>query len=218
MAGNNKDIEADALDDLLNFDDVVEQVAAPEPAVETEQEDSAPVVQEAPAVPESTPELDEAAAEIARLKAELARARTRPTDEFGRPLAEGQLTPQQREIRVLDDAVAKKRATDLDTAPETYEAAEGDSILIHFVEDGFTAQGRIWYRGQELEFALGGEAYEQTKNRYGVSWLDMTEDEQLDRYNTVYFRRGPWRGKDWDLAEAATAERKRNRAAPVVTV
>lgn len=215
MAGNKNDISADALDDLLNFDDVVESAeAAPEPAVETVEE-AAPA---APAVPESNAALDEAAAEIAALRAELARARTRPTDESGRPLSETQLSPQQREIRVLDDAVAKKRATDLDSAPEQFEAADGDSILIHFIEDGFTTQGRIWYRGQEVEFALDGAAYEQTKNRYGQSWLDLSEDDQLDMYGKIYFRRGPWRGKTYDEEQAAAAERKRNRAAPVVMI
>lgn len=215
MAGNKK-VDADALDDLLNFDDVVEAVPAePEPAVET--------VAEEVEVPTGNLE-DEATAaakaRIAELQAELAKPLTNPTDEDGRPLEISRLTPEQRLIRELEDKLAERKTKEAELAPERFEQSDGDddSILIHFVADGFTTQGRLWYIGQELEFSVSGTAYEQTKDRFGNSWVHLTEDEQYDKYGKVYFRPGPWRGKDYDNDAAAVAERKRNRAAPVVTI
>ena len=162
---------------------------------------------------------------IRELEAELAKPEVRPEEEGGpkvvksrRTKPESELSPEEKRIRELEDQLAKRRAKEIEDQPETLEQSEagGEGILIHFVEDGFTAQGRIWYRGQELEFDKEGRAYDQTKDRNGDSWLDLSEDEQIDRYGKVYFKPGPWRGKDYDESNAQQAERRRNRAAPVV--
>jgi hypothetical protein len=106
-------------------------------------------------------------------------------------------------------------------------------ITIHVVEDGFTCQGEVFYRGQEIVFPIGGRAIEQTKDRNGKSWLDMRNDDdaQYERYGKVYFREGNWPYKPWeklrladlpadakpaDLERAIQAERKRRRLAPIV--
>jgi hypothetical protein len=115
-------------------------------------------------------------------------------------------------------------------------------ILIHVLGDGFTALGQIWFLGQELEFTRGSKAYQDTLDRYGRSWLDLDENEQIERYGQVMFRRGPWRGKPYTAAKglglrhpladetgrsvaepteeqlnaAVEAERRRNRAAPTL--
>lgn len=116
-----------------------------------------------------------------------------------------------------------------------------DNIVIHFLEDGLTALGQVWMRGQELEFARDGQAYRDTKDRTGWSWLSLVEDEfgQVSKWGKVMFRRGPWPGKTYrdgtyeilgqvtgagtvpapsqaELATAEEAERARRRAAPVL--
>lgn len=122
-----------------------------------------------------------------------------------RPVPEDQLTPDQRRIRQLEDQLAREQGRK-DPDPEfeqpTQPGAEGN-IIIHFLEDGFSALGQVWYRGQELEFEVGSQSYKDTFDRNGRSWLDLRSDEfaQVDKYKRVMFRSGPWPGKSF--AEAA---------------
>jgi hypothetical protein len=164
-------------------------------------------------------------ARIRELRATLARPATykAPVNKI--------LTPEQQEIRDLEDQVARKLAAEEENAPVEFAEAKGENtILIHVVEDGFLAQGVTWYRGQEIEFDVDGEAYQQTVNKYGNSWLDLRDDidGQYDKYGTQYFAAGPWRGRKWGdtslaksdeeraaIALAAKAELKRRRAAPL---
>ena len=162
----------------------------------------------------SSPEQEE----IARLRAEIAaeenKAVTNPTVD-GKPKAEAELTPEQREIRILQDQLAKKRADNFSKSTDVYGEVEEDAILIHFVEDGFTAQGRTWYTGQTVAF--GASAYEQTKDRYGNSWLDYTDSQQYRAYGKVFFRRGAWEGATYE-DDVAAEDRSRGTAAPIVTI
>lgn len=81
-------------------------------------------------------------------------------------------------------------------AVTTDEVAEADkdpnSVLIHFVDDGFTAFGSIWYRGQELAVKRDSDHWNESVDTKGASWLDLTEADQQRRYGRVYFREGPW--------------------------
>lgn len=146
-------------------------------------------------------------------------------EEFEAEEVAPELTADQLRIQELE----AKLASALESAPPLLSPTpKGETILIHFLEDGMTAAGQIWYRGQELEFEIGGEAHEQTKDRNGYSWLALMDDvdAQWDRYGKEMFRSGPWRGKGWEAAvseddpagieKAAATERKRNRAAPVI--
>lgn len=133
------------------------------------------------------------------------------------PAPAATLTLEQKRIRELEDQLAKANVRKLDNedVTEYYAPATSDNrILIHFVEDGGTALGKIWARGQELEFDVPSEPYDGTKDRFGQSWLDFDENEQMRRYGKVRFRRGPWPGKPYEDNEAAQAERVRKRAAP----
>lgn len=197
----NPDTPPMDLDDLLGSDPTVDKVVAPEPAV------------------------DPLAARKAALEAELAK----PSPIAGKDASE--LTPEEQEIRDLEDRVARKKSADLDAAEDQYEKVEGDSILIHFVADGFSFAGQVWLRGQECEFALDGKAFANTKDRTGKSWLDLRHDPdaQIARYGQHYFSDGPWRGPnrfnttglanpdDVRAVEALAArEAARNRAVPVL--
>jgi hypothetical protein len=163
-----------------------------------------------------------------------------------RPVPESQLTPEQKRIRELENQLALERGKK-DVEPDTYETANaeaGEPFVIHFLEDGITSLGKVWLRGQEIEFAPGGQAYRDTCDRHGRSWVDLRNNEfgQVERWGKVMFRNGPWPGKPWtaaaeanferlaslkdgstvagpsfdELQAAERAEARRNRAAPVL--
>lgn len=93
---------------------------------------------------------------------------------------------------------------------------DGETLVIHVREDGFTANGRVWYRGQELEFTVGAQNYRDTCDRYGNSWLALDDAGQIRRWGQVMFGHGPWPGLPFDNERAAVAERNRGRVAPVI--
>jgi len=136
-------------------------------------------------------ELQALRAELAAVKAEQEKQKTNPTDASGRPLPESELTPEQREIRILQDQLARVNGKK-DFEEEVYEENVEGGILVHFLSDGVTSNGKTFYRGQEAIF--GPEAYEETKNRAGRSWLEMTDSEQFARWGELKFRKGPWPG------------------------
>jgi hypothetical protein len=63
---------------------------------------------------------------------------------------------------------------------------------------GFSSQSMKW--GDELE--VTENVREMSKDRNGISWLDLVddEDEQLRRFGKVLFRAGPWPADEpeWD--------------------
>lgn len=145
-----------------------------------------------------------------------------PMDASGRPLPEHQLTPEQLRIRQLENQLAITEAARFEKQPELFEentapAADANTLLIHVVKDGFTALDRVWYRGQEIEFTLPSQAYEDTKDRYGNTWLDFSASDQMNRWGDVHFAVGPWPGRGYDEDAAATAEAKRARRAPHIS-
>ncbi len=92
---------------------------------------------------------------------------------------------------------------------------EEDTLLIHFTEDGFTALGVVWCKGQEVEFVIGSSAYEDTKDRFGKSWLDLVDNysEQRRRFGRVMFSKGESPVTCTD-ANAVLEDRKRGRKPP----
>jgi hypothetical protein len=112
-----------------------------------------------------------------------------------------ELTPEQAEIKRLRDQLARETGRK-DVGVQVQELAkpgDGSNILIHILEDGFTALGKVWYRGEELEFEPNRQAYKDTFNRRGQTWLDLRLDEfgQAERWGKVMFRNGPWPGKSY---------------------
>lgn len=214
MAGkkNAPDFDPSQLDQLLDLDTVVDETVK-EPEVKTEEKGIDVENTTNPDAPTESEAERALKARIAELEAKLAAA---PAPAPSRPKPAELLTPEERRIRELEDQLARRNADALDKAPEQYETpTSGDTILIHFVEDGFTALGRTWYRGQEIEFDVHGEAYESTKDRNGRSWLEDSEADQGRRYKKLYWRRGPWPGDGYAEDAAAQAERQRARKAPI---
>lgn len=113
---------------------------------------------------------------------------------------EEELTPEQREIAMLRDQLAKLAGRkDVEPSYDEHVDDDGEVIRIHFLEDGLTVNGRVMYRGEELEFPVGGRAYKDTFNKLGRTWLDLRNDEfaQVERFGKVVFRSGPWPGKTY---------------------
>lgn len=112
-----------------------------------------------------------------------------------------ELTAEQAEIKRLRDLLARESGRkDPGVQPGVLTRPGDDkNILIHILEDGMTALGKIWYRGEEIEFEPGGRAYKDTFNKRGETWLDLRHDEfaQAERWGKVMFRNGPWPGKSY---------------------
>lgn len=166
-----------------------------------------PTLENAPESFEST-ELAALKAELAKAKEDLAKALTSPTE--GRPVPESELTPDQRQIRILQDELARTKGVSAGTL-EYEDVAEGEGVLIHILEDGFNAS----YRGQEILF--GPQSYEETKDRFGVSWLNLTDEEQFARWGNVKFRKGPWPGKR-QYEEPGLENKSIRTLAPIVKI
>jgi hypothetical protein len=116
------------------------------------------------------------------------------------------LTPDQLRIRELEDLLARERGRkDPERQFERPKAGKG-TVLIHVLHNGFTANGQVWFRGQELEFDRQSKSYKDTLDRHGKTWLDLRDDDfaQVERYGEVMFRSGPWPGKSY--LDAAKAE------------
>lgn len=156
-----------------------------------------------------------------------------------RPVPEAELSPQGQRIRELEHQLALERGKkDPEIAEPDPGAVEGlgddTNIVIHILEDGFTHAGKVWYRGQELEFVPGSQQWRETCDRTGRSWLDLRGDEfaQVERWGKVMFRNGPWPGRSYldaakelfdgvagtpdeeQLRAAQQAEARRRRAVP----
>ncbi len=132
--------------------------------------------------------------------------------------SDDELTPEQREIKLLRDRLAKSEGRK-NVEPEPGELTapgSSDNIVIHFLEDGLTALGKVWYRGDELEFEPNSQAYRDTFDRLGRSWLDLRNDEfaQADRWGKIMFRNGPWPGKTYadGTFEPMRSDRDANQA------
>lgn len=130
-----------------------------------------------------------------------------------------------KESVVTEEVVVESLTTepDAEVAPKkrgrpakAASAGSGDVILLHIVEDGFTASGAVWMRGQELEFKKDTPEYRDTLDRNGKSWLDLLGDDaaQMEMFGKVMFRPGPWPGAKFEVPEAQQAEEQRGRKPP----
>lgn len=194
----------------LGFDDVVPKdggPSAPSPGGDEEQETE----EHKNAAETPDPRIAELEAKIAKFEALLA-TQSEPK-QSARPVPESELSPEQRRIRDLEDQLARREGKN-DSMEERFEDAEG-GIVIHFIADGFTSNYRNFYKGQEVTF--GPEAYEETVDRLGRSWLDLSEEEQWDRFGEVKFRKGPWPGRR-QYAEESLKNVSIEEQAPVINI
>ena len=92
----------------------------------------------------------------------------------------------------------------------------GDKVLIHVRRDGFTANGQVWFLGQELEFTVGEQNWRDTCDRSGKSWVTLSDADQLRRWGEIMFGHGPWPGGSYEDPRAAEREARRGRTAPTI--
>jgi hypothetical protein len=114
---------------------------------------------------------------------------------------------------------AEARALAAEARPIAGREIDGDptdenAVTVHFVEDGLTLLGKVWFRGEELTVNPGTRQWEEVqvvlKGGSKRNLLTLDEDEQIDRWGKRFFREGLWRGKrltDIDDPELSDEER-----------
>jgi hypothetical protein len=63
-------------------------------------------------------------------------------------------------------------------------------VHIHFVSDGFTWAGQVWYAGQEIRIGP-----EHPRWLSALAWIRLSKMEQYQRYGKVFFDFGPFPGR-----------------------
>lgn len=160
--------------------------------------------------------------EDARIR-ELEATLSKPIPSFdGEDEEEKPLTEKQLRIKELEDQVARRTAAvSENSAPEyVMPTGKGETLLLHFLIDGFVAFGQTWFRGQEIEIEIGGPAWKRTLDRNGDTWLKLADkpQAQLNKWGKQYFGVGPFtplRGERFDDSIVAE-DARRGRAVPMV--
>jgi hypothetical protein len=151
-----------------------------------------PTPEEAPVKRRGPRKESEIRAEVeAQVRAEMeANLRAEMEDEVRKNL--------ESELRAQAAEDARIRAMASEATPISGEQISDDPTkdgarTYHFVDDGLTLLGKVWYRGEELTITPGTEAWEVA---YPV--LSLNEFEQEDRWGKRFIREGLWRGKRLD--------------------
>lgn len=120
------------------------------------------------------------------------------------PKPENQLTPEERTQRELQhrQALAANAALEAQPLPDFQPSPAG--VTIHFVDDGFTAFGNVWLRGQQLSIAPDHPQWE-----YARSWITLTAEQQMARYGKHYFSPGPQPYQEGQAEQFAQVEGRR---------
>lgn len=63
------------------------------------------------------------------------------------------------------------------------------TVLVHVLKDGFTAFGKVWFYGEEIEVEVNGPRWEDARR-----WILMDDFQQMALYKKINFRHGPWPG------------------------
>lgn len=99
------------------------------------------------------------------------------------------------------------RVLNADTAPApvdpTIDADPAEGTIIHFLDDGLTIGGHVFYRGQE---------YVAPKD---AKWAQMSHGDQIRRFGKRYFDQGPWTGVGYDLSDPSLNQSDRERLAEI---
>lgn len=104
----------------------------------------------------------------------------------------------QDEFAAKERAAEKSRAAAAEARPIRGSEIDGDptiegSITVHFVDDGLTLLGKVWYRGEELTINPHTNQWNEA-----VEVLTLDEFAQEERWGRRFFRMGLWRGKHLD--------------------
>lgn len=136
----------------------------------------------------------------ATLEAEMAEQRAALQAEF---------EAKEAEIKAEREANDVSPVTGLDLS---MDPTLPDAVTIHFVKDGMTLLGKVWYQGEELTLVPGTDQWANSMIDRTRSFVSLDTYEQEARWGQEYFRQGPWRGKrldeidDPDLTDAERAQ------------
>lgn len=161
--------------------------------------------------------------------------------EAQRPVPAGQLSAEEAAAREEQHKIAMAATAQFERQQPAFQPTEGEAVLIHFVADGLTAFGQVWYRGQELEIGPTHPRWSEA-----LSWITLTRFQQVERWGEQKFDFGPWPGRrsyadamgsfqqltigtgdnastyagpgEAELRAADDAERRRARAVPAPTL
>ena len=128
------------------------------------------------------------------------------------------------EIKDLEDQIAKRNnARITSAAPAAFSDTSHDEgkdvLVIHFLEDGFSAFGAVWSKGQEIEIVKGSPEWNRTLDINGESWLDLVNNPQGQRrkWGKIFFAQGEYEwveGEEFDVL-TAKADVRRRRGVPL---
>jgi hypothetical protein len=107
-----------------------------------------------------------------------------------RPKPEAELTDEERELREQQHQAALAEAARFEAQPAQYAPDPSGGVLIHFIEDGLTAFGQVWYRGQELQIGPDHPRWQEA-----LGWITLNRMQQIERWGAQKFDFGPWPGR-----------------------
>jgi hypothetical protein len=110
--------------------------------------------------------------------------------DAARPKPVSQLSAEERTERDRQHAEALRAAAAFEQQQPDFVPPEGETVLIHFIEDGLTFAGQVWYRGQEIEIGPSHPRWEQAR-----TWILLDRYAQVERWGKQYFAPGPWPGR-----------------------
>jgi hypothetical protein len=119
-----------------------------------------------------------------------------------RPRPAAELSPAERAEREQQHAAAVLAAAQFERQESRYVPSAGEAVLIHFVADGLTAFGQVWYRGQELQIGPDHPRWAEA-----LRWITMSRFEQIERWGEQKFDFGPWPGRKSYTDEAGSHQR-----------
>lgn len=133
-------------------------------------------------------------------------ASTTKTDVAAKRAAARQQAPEQPNEAVTTEPESENTQAKADD--------RGTLHHIHFVSDGFTTLGQVWYRGQELKMREGDDDWKRVSDSKGRTFFEVAEDEaeQIARYGEVKFRPGPWPHQTFTADDIAAMEREADRS------
>lgn len=81
--------------------------------------------------------------------------------------------------------------------------------IVHILEDGFTAFGKVWYRGQEITVVPESDEWNSTVDRDGNTWMNLSYTEQEIRYGRQMFGKGHWPYGGFNLDDPLLTDEER---------
>lgn len=140
----------------------------------------------------------------AGLGAELAAAEESPAEKPVESPQAVSMSPEELEAllnKARAEAFAQGQqqasALESDDAPElpNVDPNDASAVTVHFLDDGFTALGRVWYRGEQITVSKNSKEWEED----GRHWMKMTEYDQIKKYGKRLFGHGEWPYSGYDL-------------------